>query len=288
MGPAGEEDEVEGGVDEGEERGVGGQEGDGDGEGEDHEGADPHPGGDEEGADGEGDGHDHEVGEDHGVHGGAGRGEQDAGEGHAGDGDQEDVEDAAVVGVVAQDRAHAEPGDEQQGPDAQALVAVGGGAGRLGAEEAVGEDQEVDDDEDEDPGGDHAATQAGRAGGVGLEVDGELGEQGLHARPALGGVEREAAEQGLVQAWGQLDAGRRVAHAAAGDGAVELVDGVAGEGALAVEGLEEGGAERELVAAGVGRAAAELLGGHVRGRADDRSDVGERGGEGRGHVLGDR
>jgi hypothetical protein len=78
----------------------------------------------------------------------------------------------------------------------------------------------------------------------------------------------EAAEDQLAEPAGGV-AGGDGDGGADEDGEALFVEVGAGEGADAVEGLEEGDAEAELVAAGVGWGALELFGGHVRGGADE-------------------
>ncbi|MCY1011626.1 hypothetical protein OV079_39910 [Nannocystis pusilla] len=69
---------------------------------------------------------------------------------------------------------------------------------------------------------------------------------------------------------------RRRGRATAQQRAADLLDRGAGERPLAVERLPQGHAVAELIAARVGRRAEELLGRHVRGRADEAAVLGEQ------------
>jgi hypothetical protein len=107
---------------------------------------------------------------------------------------------------------------------------------------------------------------------------------------AVFGAAGEAAEDRGAQAAGQADGGggavAGVADVAGEDAVHERGDGVAGEGALAEQGLVEGDAQGELVGARVGPLAAELFGGHEGGGADERAGDGEGGVEGAQVVAG--
>jgi hypothetical protein len=123
--------------------------------------------------------------------------------------------------------------------------------------------------------GGEATAPAGR-------VAGEGGEQRVHRGPARGGVGGEAALDDAEQPGGGVGRALGAGELAALDGGEEGVAAVAGERADAQEGLVEGDAEAEDVAARVGLAAGELLGGHVRGGAEDGAGDGEAGVGGRG------
>ncbi len=96
---------------------------------------------------------------------------------------------------------------------------------------------------------------------------GELGEQHVHVGIAASGGPREAAQDDAAQVGRHAAGGGEGLYAPAQDLMAEGLPGAPEEGAAAVEGLEEGDAEAELVGAGVGRAAEVLFGGHVRGGA---------------------
>ena len=166
-----------------------------------------------------------------------------------------------------------------------ALVAAAAGvvdeAGLGGEAEAAAE---------EEGGGGGGGEPAAADGGAG--EGGEGVEQRAHGGPAAIGLALEAAHEQRAEAArdGDGDAGG-LADEAGEDLGHELGEGVAGEGAAAVGGLEEGDAEGELVGAGVDAGAEELLRGHVGGGAEHDAGDGDRGVEGAevgdgGGVLG--
>jgi hypothetical protein len=114
-------------------------------------------------------------------------------------------------------------------------------------------------------------------GGAATVVMAELGEQGLHRRVAAGGVAGEAADDGGVQPRRDVGLSGGSAQSALQLGLLQLGGGVADVGAAAVEGLVEGAAEAELIAALVGGLIV-LLGGHVERGADEGAGGGEAGG----------
>ena len=98
----------------------------------------------------------------------------------------------------------------------------------------------------------------------------ELGEQRRHRRPACVRIGREAASHRAPEPRGHVAIVPGLRDLAGRHARRELHHAGTLERPLTVERLVERDAERELVAARVG-AAAELLGGHVRGRAHHRA-----------------
>ena len=102
----------------------------------------------------------------------------------------------------------------------------------------------------------------------------EDGEQRPHAGKALGGLERHAAPYQLAHARrhvGVADGADRSSGHVAG----ELGEGLALEGALAVQRLVQRDAEAELIRQGGHGPAAVRLGRHIGGRADEHAGLGE-------------
>ncbi|MCA9773773.1 MAG: prolipoprotein diacylglyceryl transferase, partial [Myxococcales bacterium] len=88
-------------------------------------------------------------------------------------------------------------------------------------------------------------------------------EQRGHRRPALGGVDREPADDRLVQRPRDPSVRRR-ALGSGEDAPLQRLDALAGERRDPVEGGVERDAEAELIAARAAAAPGELLGGHER------------------------
>jgi hypothetical protein len=124
-------------------------------------------------------------------------------------------------------------------------------------------------------GGDREAAE-GEGPAAGLDGGGgQRGEQRGHVGEAVGGLEGEAATEGGEDAIGDAGVGWWRAQAALQDVAGEDAEAVAEEGALAEQGLPQGAAEAELVGAWVDGFGEELLGGHVRGGAEEHAGGGE-------------
>ena len=104
----------------------------------------------------------------------------------------------------------------------------------------------------------------------------ELLEQGFHRRPALGGVGEEAPQDGVAEARRDVGLGGELDDAEAGL-LGDLVRARARERALAVEGLEQGDAEAELVAAGVDDLLEVALRSHVGRGPHDQPGRGDPG-----------
>ena len=103
----------------------------------------------------------------------------------------------------------------------------------------------------------------------------ELGEEAGHVGPALARLDREAAQDRGPQRGGDRAVGRDRADVALAHGEREAVEGLAGERPLAEQRLVGDHAEAELIGEGAAGLAAELLRGHVRGRAHDRAGPGQ-------------
>src|SRR5260221_511610 len=101
------------------------------------------------------------------------------------------------------------------------------------------------------------------------------GEQRVHRRIAPDSVGLHAAQEDTTQPAGHAAVLAGRADLAEAHRRGQLAQRLAGEGALAVEGLVEGHAVAELVGAGVDGAAPVLLGRHVGGRADQRARLGQ-------------
>jgi hypothetical protein len=180
------------------------------------------------------------------------------------------------VGVAGEDLLGARPGGRGTGQaglrggggDAGAQLGVPHGGDALAAAAAGvvarGERGEAEAAAEQEGGGGgdgEPAAAGGRAGEGGEGV-----EQRAHGGPALLRVALEAAHEQRAEVAGDGGGDRAgLADLAAEDLGHELGEGVAGEGAAAVGGLEEGDAEGELVGAGVDAGAEELLRGHVAG-----------------------
>ncbi|MFY0532502.1 hypothetical protein [Nannocystis pusilla] len=138
---------------------------------------------------------------------------------------------------------------------------------------------EQDGDRGHGGGGDGHRDAAPAARAREYEVAGERGEQRVHRRVTLGRIDREAADQGVVDE--RRHVARRGLDELTGAHAVgEVEQVVAGERLLLVQRGPQGDAEAELVGARVGGLAAVLLRRHVRRRAHDRAGHRQRGAEG--------
>jgi hypothetical protein len=177
-----------------------------------------------------------------------------------------------LEGVIAALRGELRGGAEAalEGVVVELLAELCVGDGRLRGR--VGEGDGADDDAEGDAGG---AEQPGGAASRGLR---ERGEQGGHRLGAMGGGLGEAALAEAGEPAGGARAGRG-ARAALEDLADQALAGGRVEGALAIEGLVEGHAERVDVGADVDAAAGEHLGGDVGEGADHRAGDGDLGGE---------
>jgi hypothetical protein len=151
---------------------------------------------------------------------------------------------------------------------------LGGAGAHVGAGGRVGAEAGAEEGDAEEGGDDASATAT--------QLAVELGEEDRERGPAALGFGREAAQDQAQQALGEPRGALRRIDDAAELGDLEGVDVLAGEGSVAEQALVEGDAEAELIAALVDLLAAALLGGHVRGRADEGAVLGERLREGGG------
>jgi hypothetical protein len=149
---------------------------------------------------------------------------------------------------------------------------LGGAGAHVGAGGRVGAEAGAEEGDAEEGGDDASATAT--------QLAVELGEEDRERGPAALGFGREAAQDQAQQALGEPRGALRGVDDAAELGHLEGVDVRAGEGSVAEEALVEGDAEAELIRSLVDLLAAALLGGHVRGRADEGAVLGERAREG--------
>ncbi|PRQ03464.1 hypothetical protein ENSA5_14940 [Enhygromyxa salina] len=98
-------------------------------------------------------------------------------------------------------------------------------------------------------------------------------EQRPHRLEAIFGRRRQPADEDRPQPRRDLGLARRRLQLAALDHFAQPRERVGGVGPRAVERLVERNTKRELIAGRVGQAAAQLLGGHVRGRTHERAGL---------------